>query len=250
MAIALESSATTSHLTGTSSLSITLPSGVAEDDLVLIFAVHEADGTLTTPSGYTLLGTDLAQTGLGGNVCRIYVWYKIAGGSESNPTTTSNTNGENKKFIAHRLSGCDTSTPIPDSDIDSTNSGSGSPPSYNIDDISLSSDSSVFFRVAATSNTQGGSIDDDDADMPSGYTKRSSLTGNNAAILSIQKDSVSAGAQGTATIKTTTSGIGTPQAMAFASVGLQASSGGGGGGGGAASSRFEALMMPSFGDTD
>ena len=75
-------------------LTLTLPSGIQQDDLILIYAANGEDSpqpsVTTAPSGYTQRGSgvflDYGSGGITGTL-----WWKIAGASESSPTITWNT---------------------------------------------------------------------------------------------------------------------------------------------------------------
>lgn len=80
----------------TSPLSATLPSGIQAGDLLLLIIVGKPSGTagtadtITPPNGWTQRGTRTRQE-IGTDDLMIEVWYKIAGGSETNPSTTAGT---------------------------------------------------------------------------------------------------------------------------------------------------------------
>ncbi len=88
--------------TGSGALAISIGSPVV-NDLILIFAAGSG-ASLTTPSGYTLLYSTL-------NTVRQYCWYKIAGASEANPTTTPGFS-TNAMFVTAIVRDADTTTPI------------------------------------------------------------------------------------------------------------------------------------------
>src|SRR3989344_834769 len=78
----------------TSPLSATLPSGIQVGDLLLLIIVGKPSGTagtndtITPPGDWTQRGSRTRQE-IGTDDLMIEVWYKIAGASESNPSTSA-----------------------------------------------------------------------------------------------------------------------------------------------------------------
>jgi hypothetical protein len=222
MAITLETTQTSSFTSGTS-LAIGLPSGVSSGDLILIIAGVESNSTLTTPSGYTEAATELVTASFdGSNLCRMYIFYKIAGGSESNPSTTSNSNTADKRFIAHRFSGVNAAQPI---DIISSGTDNtkvyppGSPPTFKIGAGDAEWFHKALFRVAIC-NDNGDSGTFDSTQTFTGHTRRSILTGLEVGAISIQKDSVSTGPFSTLTLATQSIDGGEVDGICFANIGI------------------------------
>ena len=223
MAVVLEGTQTTSHTSGTTGLSISLPSGVAEDDCVVIIASSEASSTLSTPTGYTQLVSEMVADSFSGtDLCRMYVWWKVAGGSESNPTTASNSNTADKRFIVHRFSGTSTTAPIVSlgSGTDNSKSYPGSTPAFDIASCELSSFDKAVFRVAAC-NDNGDEGTWDSSQTFTGHTRRSILTGTEVGLISIQKDSVSAGSVDALTLHTISVDGGEVDGICYANLGLR-----------------------------
>jgi hypothetical protein len=102
---------------GSGNCQVTLPSGVAEDDLILIALSHNnlGDLTFTNSDGYT----ELADLGV------LMVAYKVAGASESAPTFTA-AGAASDRFVAYavRISGAGTPT-------DTEEGGSQEPPNHS-----------------------------------------------------------------------------------------------------------------------
>lgn len=79
-------------------------------------------GSLTAPSGFTLLRSDAATSN---TQYRLFVWYKIAAGGETSVTVPANSGG----FVAGafmELIGADTTTPFSDNQVDTTAQSGGS----------------------------------------------------------------------------------------------------------------------------
>lgn len=98
----------------TSSGAVTLPSGLAAGDLLIIAVHRQLDYPLTssTPTGYTLL-RNILDVGTTPNAAQTDIFYKIASGSEgtSGPTFTT---GTAARWIVHTgaYRGVNTTTPF------------------------------------------------------------------------------------------------------------------------------------------
>lgn len=107
----VESSDTTSH-------TVSLPSGINADELLLVVIGIEGDsGTITDPSGWTRLLKDV-----GNNWGTLYVIYKVASGSEGSTISFTTSNNRNSAHVAMRISGHDSSTNAPEINNDDTGS--------------------------------------------------------------------------------------------------------------------------------
>jgi hypothetical protein len=227
MAIVLESTQTTTNLS-TQNTVVALPTGVSEDDLILIIAGIEGSATFNTPTGYTLAVTEQAIGSI--PLCRLYVFYKIAGAAETNPTVVSNSATRDKRFIVHRISGANTGTPIEIISSGTDVNGVAFPPSYDISGGTLTSSHEALFRVAMC-NDNGDTGTFDSTQTFTGHTRRAILTGNEIGAISIQKDSVSEGVFSLLTLDTISVDGGEVDGIAFANIGILGGSGGGAGGG-------------------
>ena len=99
---------------GTAGLSVPVPSGIAQNDL-LILVVESANQAIATPSGWTQVTNSPQFTGTAaaaGGV-RLAVFYKIAGASEGSVTVADTGDHTVAQIFAWR--GVDTTTPIPQS---------------------------------------------------------------------------------------------------------------------------------------
>lgn len=104
MAYVVETATTTGSGSGAVTIAIGTP---AQNDLILIFCAVGGSATMSTPSGYTLLYTST-------NTVRQYCWYKIAGASESAPTSTPGFSS-NGAIVTVIVRDVDTTTPITNS---------------------------------------------------------------------------------------------------------------------------------------
>lgn len=71
------------------SMAVPYPSGIAANDCLLLVAANSQPISFTTPSGWTLLQSNAA---INTNVASVYVWQKIAAGSETGTLTVSESN--------------------------------------------------------------------------------------------------------------------------------------------------------------
>lgn len=121
MAVAYSSVSSEAEANGT--LTITRPS-VAADDLMIafVFATNSLSISITPPSGWTLLASYAPNTSL---VSAAWVYYKVAGGSESSTYDWVLSGGSPNNRSTGRIivvTGADTTTPIDVSatDLDTT----------------------------------------------------------------------------------------------------------------------------------
>ncbi len=101
-----------------SSITLTKPTGVAVNDLLVILVVDDTntgtpqwDDSTNKPSGFTLIETG----GLSGSQCQFAAFYRVATGSEdATVAVPNNANGDHFGVVGWyiRVSGADTSTPI------------------------------------------------------------------------------------------------------------------------------------------
>lgn len=74
--------------TSSGTMTITYPTGVATNDLLLLVEVNSANQAITTPSGWTLLTDDATSSP---SQCRVTVWQRLAG-TESSVDLSVHTN--------------------------------------------------------------------------------------------------------------------------------------------------------------
>ena len=96
----------------------TLPAGVAANDVLYFWVWGKAAGqTFTTPSGYTqITGSPYGTAGEG----KAAIFRKVAGGSESAPSSTKGDSADRDRWIIIAITGADTTTPEQDSDFTET----------------------------------------------------------------------------------------------------------------------------------
>lgn len=93
----------------TGAMACALPTGIQADD-ILILAVQTANQAISTPSGYTEIGTQARKAGgtaAASGSSRLCVFWKRAGSSESAPSTSAVGNHQTGQMYAFR--GCATS---------------------------------------------------------------------------------------------------------------------------------------------
>lgn len=171
--VTFQSIGTNGSGSGTST-STNAPSGVTSGDLLILdVSIEAASGTITTPSGWNLIGTAV-ETGVADS--RVSSFWRIAtGGGDDTPTVshTSVAAGGSKTYI-RRYTGHDPTTPI------QTSSGANTTgTTLAIPVISVSRNGSMS-SVAATN--WGGAGNDLDVTYPGGYTT-SSAVGNNSLVV-------------------------------------------------------------------
>lgn len=88
---------TATSISNTTTPSISLPSGIVAGDIILIFASINTTTTITTPSGFTQLATNI-------NSDRLYIWAKVATGSEGTSISTTATAAVIQGYISYRVS--------------------------------------------------------------------------------------------------------------------------------------------------
>lgn len=98
---------TEGQLSGTTTPTVPLPSGISAGHLLMVFLGTDGDNTITDWDGFTELYSDS-----NGAANSFHVGYKIAGGSEVNwnPTLSQN---EPTSYVTYRITGheCDTLPP-------------------------------------------------------------------------------------------------------------------------------------------
>ena len=101
------------------------PSGTAENDLLLAHLTFDQVAVVNVvPSGWSLLVGPLFPVG---NDCRLFLYTKVAGGSEPTEYTwTTATTRDEGALVLMRVSGIDTAIPIDDT-VTSVNDDNSSP---------------------------------------------------------------------------------------------------------------------------
>lgn len=108
----IESTATyQSNSTSTNPHPVTLPSGIASGDLLIMILRCGSTATATTPTGWTLLSSR-SSSGVS------YIWYKVASGSEGSTVNVTTSTGIRCAAITYRISGA---AETPEASFASTN---------------------------------------------------------------------------------------------------------------------------------
>jgi len=150
----LESSSQVGAATDANTIVITAPSGIDENDILVMFAGYYDTGgdtiTFSTPAGWTLLHKkDSADTGY---AC-FYKVALVADESAANYTVTLSANANRRAGSIHRISGSVPSAPILVSEIDNEVSPTGASPSYTTALTPLSTDSLVVMFFYGNDST-------------------------------------------------------------------------------------------------
>tara|TARA_R110000824_G_scaffold134303_3_gene297246 strand:+ start:1128 stop:1889 length:762 start_codon:yes stop_codon:yes gene_type:complete len=217
---------------------LTAGSAVVIGDLVILTAVAEESSTLTNnTAGWTLAGTALANRSGIGDLCRMYVWYIVATHNwDIHPTTgykvsiTHSDTLKEMKFIGHHIKtteswGGDAVTATMGTDSTPAYPSPGLPPTYEMDGITLSSFDDGLLRVAVC-NDNGDEGTFDASQSFAGHTRLMILTGGEVGMISLEKDSVAAGAVSALTFDTISVVGGEVDAIAFANIKLREGGGG------------------------
>lgn len=147
MAIAVASTSTAAVANGP--VSITKPTGVAVDDCLLIILSCGNSSTITTPSGFTLVGTHLS-----GSLVRTYAFIRLATSSDvsaSSYSVDTATTGQKLGGIMMRVTGVDRNTMY--AQLSQTSSAaSGTSRSHTVS-VSPTYANSLLIAIAATDLT-------------------------------------------------------------------------------------------------
>lgn len=217
---------------------LTAGSPVVTGDLVIVAGVAEGGSTLTNnTTDWTLAGTVLANTEWLGDLCRMYVWYIVATHDwDVTPVTgyrvefTSSDTAMTKKFISHHITtteswGSSAVTAVMGTDTTATYPSPGFLPTFDIDGITLSDVDDALLRVAVC-NDNGDEGTFDESQSFSGHTRLMVLTGGEVGMISIEKDSVAAGAVSALTLDTISVVGGEVDAIGFSNIKLREGGGG------------------------
>lgn len=194
--IASSTSAVSSGATNT--LTLTVPSGLAENDLALCI-VGSDDSNGSTIAWQAESGWSIAiQGGDGVSDCEFCVYYKIAGASESAVTFDHLSNDELAGWYL-RVTGIDTTTPI---DVTGAVYIDGSGTSKAITGVTTTVDDCLAFYVLSSDGEDCAPFG-----QPTGWTEFGELTngsgGGGVGLVFGTKTQAIAGATGTATVSTT-----------------------------------------------
>ena len=125
MALDLRGTPTGSGAASGASITGTLPAGVTTNDVVYFWVWGKsASQTFSTPSGYTAVSG--SPYGAGGEG-KAALFRKVAGASESNPSTTVGDSADRNRWIMIAIQGADTTTPEQDVDFVETTDYASSP---------------------------------------------------------------------------------------------------------------------------
>lgn len=212
---------------GTTTLSMTMPTPISANDLIIVFLCINATATSTgvtpaTPSGYTSIGTQACSASQG------YAWYKIAAGTEAGTTmsfTTSAGAGTKQILQVMVLSGTGVTWSLANSTTaaDNTSSASRTAPSLSFSGANVSTVHLIWDKSAAPGTSWT---------VPTGFTGEVATyqTGAGAltAITALSNTNTVSSPQATATYTQTAVGS---QGGMFTIAFNAAPTGGGGGGG-------------------
>ena len=141
-------------------LSIDVPPGFAENDLLIAVLVTDADEAHATPSGWTQI-----DTGTGDGRVTLTVWWKLASSSEPSSYNFTWGSGERAYGWIMRFTGHDTANPIHTFATDS-GSSSNAPPTPA---VTTTVDNCMILRI-------GGFDDDDITEDDTGLAGHTSIT--------------------------------------------------------------------------
>lgn len=159
--------------------SVSLPAGIAANDILLLF--FSKDGTnnnVTTPSGWSLLFTDSQS---GGSGRRSYGFWKVATGSEGSTVSVTSSGNIIAAHSTMRIEGADTSSAPEASTFSSASSAitNPDPPSLTPSWGALKSVWIAFVGVAGGSTSQSG--------QPSGYGNPQTSDAGNPVLFTADK---------------------------------------------------------------
>ncbi len=210
---AFRSSASTGGASG-NGITVTKPTGVVDNDILVAFLYIESDDAITPPSGWTQ--KVLAEQNGGGEAHRLYCYWKRAASDGANYSWNWASSAWNSGGI-RAYSGC----PVAGDPFDVTTSGVAGSASVTSPAVSLTTtvtDCKLIFSVASFSSSTWTSTPASfiNSLLPSGGDQRS-----------LDKDQTSAGSTGSLTATCDTSSWQTSILLALKST--TSTSGGGGG---------------------
>ena len=213
---------------------LTAGSAVVIGDLIIVTGVAEGSSTLTNnTAGWTEAGTQLVTRSPYGDLCRLYVWYIVATHNWSGYRVefTSSDTAMTKKFLGHHITtteswGGEAVTAVMGLDVSPSYPSMGFPPTYDIDGLTLSSFDDALLRVACC-NDNGNEGTFDESQGFTGHTRLMILTGDEVGLISLEKDTVAAGAVAALTLDTISVEGGEVDGIGFANIKLREGGGGG-----------------------
>ena len=169
------------------------PPGTTLNDTILALVFSDTQSTVTPPAGWTLLSTQNFDNS--GITLYNHVYWKVAGGSEPSTYTFSQASGAPwVLLITYR--GCDTTTPIQTFNTASVNTGVSA--NITFGSLNAAQANSRAVMLASADNVAAWWA----GNAPAGWVDRFSPQGETSQ----DKALTSAGATGTQTFFTTTSG--------------------------------------------
>jgi hypothetical protein len=160
------------------SASVTLPTNITSDDLLVMVFADNSTGTVTTPTGWTFDSSQAGST----NVTS-HVFYREADGTEGSSVTVSKSNYSPWSATVVRLTGYNT-TNIFDATT-TTNGGASS--TNNLPAITTSTDNSLVLRFGTWFNS------DTDPTEEAGWSETGHSTSGTPATIATYKTVASAG---------------------------------------------------------
>lgn len=193
----IETSTTNTEAVATTTITLTKPTGVAADDLLVIIVGSDTNGTpgYQALSGFTQVWGDVG--GGSGTGADAVMYWRIATGSEGASETVTNDNSAEMVGWYLRISGVDTTTPI---NVSGTMSEEASGSTHTADSVTTTAADCLAFYI----DICDGSDTDPFTVSGTGWTEFSELAAGNSSTSvagSIgTKDQTTAGATGNATI--------------------------------------------------
>lgn len=191
MAVAFGSAATTTQSNSVQSQALNLPSDIAVGDLLIAFVAVNGSGDTITMANWTAL-FNTVNSGL---FVSFRAFYRVATGTDG--ATEATTGFRAVSAVVVRLSGADTTTPVPQSATAALALGS----TATCPAVTTTDDNCLLIRAGIFNNT--GTVTG-----PSGYTVRGNANagGSNTQTVVATSDTLltPAGGSGTATFTTTT----------------------------------------------
>ena len=204
----VESGFTTATVAVATSIDISEPTGLATNDLALIFVTNNTGNTNTDewdngsnkPTGFTLIEEEGTTT----SDCHTGAFYRIITGSESWPITIPWTSNNNTHAVAYavRVTGIDTSTPL---HITGTTFDDNTGTTHAVPSLTTTLNNSLIFYVLGA---QGGDMDPVSV-SGTGWSESAEntagTTGTGATLTWGTRELATAGASGAATVTTNSS---------------------------------------------
>lgn len=173
MAVAYQNHTEIIDTDANNSVTVTVPTSLAQNDVWLIAATIDADAgtvTISNPSGFTWIGSQYTGGDVGWPECGLF--YKIAGASESSATLSYTGTDYDVVVYSVRINGNHTSAPIDATGTPITPAGTGT--TIDAPDITVAENGSLAILVAACEGGNPGTT----FTQPSGTTLIDSRVGN------------------------------------------------------------------------